>query len=151
MALKLSQDTTQEHKVNTSSKNINKKYLASADNEGSTDESNVKIHNVIHNKFISYVRKQKYMNNSYFKSTLVCVYSDIYKKKLVWKNIVTDTEIKTNIKNIKNDVSYSKVYSILNYYAKDGAKDVINAKDLLDVTAMFFSTLNNFVKREFVD
>jgi hypothetical protein len=130
---------------------VNKKYLASADSENSTDDSNVNIHNDIHNKFISFVRKKKKMNSAYFRSTLTCVYTDVYKKNLVWKNINDDAEIKANIRNIKNDVSYTKVYGILNYYAKEGEKDVIGGKDLLNVTAMFFSTLHSFIKREFAE
>jgi hypothetical protein len=151
MALKLSQDSEQNNKVNDGSKNVNKKYMLSGDKEGSSDDTNVQMHNTIHNKFIKYVKKKKTMTDAYFKSTLTCVYDDVYKKHLVFKNIPDDPDIQNNIKSILQDVSYSKCYSILNYYAKEGGKDIIGAKDIIDVTAMFYSTLHHFIKREFAD
>lgn len=147
MALKLSQDTEQSNKVNGGSKGVNKKYMVSGDKEDSSEDTSVKLHNTIHNKFISYVKSKKTMTDAYFRSTLTCVYDDVYKKHLVFKNIPDDEDIQANIKALQDDVSYSKCYSILNYYAKDAGKEIIGAKDIVDVTAMFYSTLYHFIKR----
>jgi len=151
MALKLSQDTEQNTKVNDGGNNINKKYVASADTENTPEDTNAKLHNVIHNKFIDYVKSKRTMTDAYFKVALTCVYDDIYKKHLVFKNIPDDVEIQSNIKSILDNVSYSKCYSILNYYAKDGEKDIIGAKDIVDVTAMFYATLHHFIKIEMTE
>ncbi len=148
MALKISQDTEQNNKLTEKSSGVNKKYLANTDKSDTNDDSNVDIHNSIHNKFIKYVKSKKTMTDAYFRATLTCVYDDIYKKHLVFKNIPEDSEIQANIKSIKSDISFSRTYSILNYYAKDAGKDIIDGKNLIDVTAMFFSTLHHFIKRE---
>jgi hypothetical protein len=89
------------------------------------------------------------MNEAYFKNTLMCVYSDIYQKSLTLKNLPTDSEAQTNIKKIKTSVSYSRVYEILKYYSNDSGKNMLDENKLIDVTSMFYATLNSFIKRQF--
>jgi hypothetical protein len=148
MAVKIEQDNQQENKLNHESPNINKKFIGSADKEKSNTTGKVDLHNQIHNKFMKFVKKNRTMTTAYFKATLSVVYQDIYKKNLVWKNIEIEADIQINIKKILKDYSYVKVYDILVYYSKEAGKDMLDSKNIVEVTAMFYSTLYFFVKRD---
>jgi hypothetical protein len=145
MALKITKNNG-EKKLNSTSSDVNKKYIISPELKGN-DKKNADLHNAIYNKYIKYVKKKKTMSDAYFKSTLTCVYDDIFKKHLVWSNIPKNIEIQESINSILTDISFTRVYHILEYYTKDGENQVIQSKDIGDIVAMFYSTLYFFIKK----
>lgn len=149
MSIVLKQDNEQNIKIEHESDNVNSKILSSMDNKESATTAKVDMHNIIHNKFLVDVKNNKQMNSAYFKVTLTAVYSEIYKKNLVWKNIPDDADIQINITKILKNTSYVKVYDILKFYAKDSQKDMLDDAQTADVTALFYSSLYFFDKRKY--
>lgn len=147
MSLKLTQDTSMDYKLTKNSSGVNKKLLVSADKKTSEDSNNVNLHNTINSKFVKNVKNKKKMSTEYFKATLSCVYSDVYKKKIIWADLKFDTDLQSNIKAIKSDISYIKIYEILDYYSKDAEKIILSSTQLIDLTAIFFSSLYFFIER----
>lgn len=143
MTITLSNDTSNEHQINNQSENINKKIIAPTNNN-----TDVTLHNQIYNLFIKYVNKNKTMNDDYFKTTLTCIYNDVYNKTLVWKDIPIVPTVQVNIKQLLTDYSYSKIYETLQYYVTTAKKITMSDTNILELTALFFSTLHFFIKRK---
>jgi len=148
MAIRISQDYSQENKINNESEDINKKFLGSVDREDANTTTRTNIQNDIHNAYLNCVKTNRTMAAAYFKAALGAVYSEIYKKSMSWKNLQDDIDLQINLKKILNNCSYVKVHDILKYYSDEAEKDMIKDDDLINLTAMFFATLHNLIKDE---
>lgn len=151
MTIKISQDVDQDNKLNSESKDINKKFLGSVDRKESHDTARISLHNEIHNMFLNFVKTERKMSDAYFKVSLSAVYSDIFKKNLSWKNITDEADVQLNIKRILKDYSYIKIYDILKYYSDEAEQNMLEGSDIVNITAMFYSSLYFFVKREMTE
>lgn len=141
MAVKIERDDNID--LNKESDNINKKQLTQSDN---SDEANdAQLQNQIKNKIVKFTKDNRTMNDALFKVTLETIYYDIFKKKLTYRNIPDDIELQINIKKIAEDYSYVKGYNILEYYSHKNK--VLEGESLITVTALFYTTLNKFIKR----
>ena len=141
MPVKIEKDD--ELNINEETKNINKKQLEQKD--ASDESKDNQLHNQIKNKIIKFTKDKRTMNDALFKVTLETIYYDIFKKRLVYRNIPDDIELQINLKKIKDDYSYIKGYNILEYYSHKNK--VLEGKSLIVVTALFYTTLNTFIKR----
>jgi hypothetical protein len=149
MSITLKQDNDQNVNIHNESDNVNNKIIVSMDRKDGSTTNNINIHNAIHNKFVIFVKDNKLMNMAYFKATFNVVFRDIFKTNLQWANIPTDIDIQINIKKILKDNSYLKVFNIIRYYSNESGKDLVDDKEAVDVTALFYSTLFQFVKRNY--
>jgi len=149
MPITLKQDNDQNVNIHKESDNVNNKIIVSMDKKDSGTTNNINLHNAIHTKFVIFVKDNKLMNMAYFKATFNVVFRDIFKTNLQWANIPTDIDIQINIKKILKDNSYLKVFNIIRYYSNESGKDLVDDKEAVDVTALFYSTLFQFVKRNY--
>lgn len=146
MSIKISQDYAQENKINSESPDINKKFIGSVDKKDGETTSRTDLHNSIHNQYLSYIKTGRTMSDSYFKATMSAIYSDIYKKNLVWKNLTEDADIQINLKKILNNFSFVKSYDILKYYSEESGKGMLDDTALINLTGMVYATLYNTLK-----
>ena len=149
MTIAFKKDIYQDHRLHTQSKNINRKYIISTDKENTNDDSNVKLQNEIHDKYVEFIKKDRKMNYVYFKNILTCVFQHVYKTPLKYNYITQDKEIQDNIIKILNDTSFFKIYEILKHYSNDEGKNIIEYDSLIDLTALFFSSLNFFISNKY--
>jgi len=140
MSIKIKKENSNIYKE---TENINKQPLSTSDS--SPESTDRKLHNQIQSKVAQYLKEKRTMNDSLFKVTLETIYYDIFKKNLTYRNIPDDISLQINIKKIMDDYSYVKGYNILKYYMHKNK--IMPDESLLSVTALFYATLKNFIKR----
>jgi hypothetical protein len=146
MSIQISQDSSSENKINSESENINDKYLGSVDKKDSDASNQGDIHNTIHNEYLNLVKNGRTMSQSYFKAALGAVYSETFGKSLVFKNIPDDADLQINLKKLHKNFSFAKTHDILKYYSDEAGKDVLKGGDFINLTALFYATLYDFIK-----
>jgi len=141
MAIKIEKDDNIN--LHKETEDINKKQMQANDASDESDEKD--LQNQIKNKIVKFTKENRTMNDSLFKVTLETIYYDIFKKKLVYRNIPNDIELQINIEKIMDDYSYVKGYTILEYYSHKNK--VLEGESLVTVTALFYTTLKKFINR----
>lgn len=126
---------------------INNKIVIINENENSETSQDFDLNQKIFNKYLDFIKVKNMMHEEYFKILLPITYHNVFTKTLTWKNVPDEIDVQINIKKMLGDVSLIQTYEIFKYYNKKN--DTFKKENLIDLTALFYSTLYFYIKNEF--